>query len=27
MVTGEMMLLPGIERAEEGEDSELRVGG
>ncbi|HLE64827.1 MAG TPA: luciferase family protein [Candidatus Bathyarchaeia archaeon] len=28
MVTGEMMLLPGVERAEHGgEDVELRVGG
>ncbi len=28
MITGEMMLLPGVERAERGEeDVELRVGG
>ena len=28
MVTGEMMLLPGVDRAEHGEDDvELRVGG
>lgn len=27
MVTGEMMLLPGVGRAEQGEDVELQVGG
>ena len=27
VVTGELMLLPGVERVEQGEDVELRVGG